>query len=48
MSAVIVGSVIVAVIVLLVGRALYARWQTLRRAEFIRTFRWPRGLLERL
>jgi hypothetical protein len=47
-SAVIVGSVIVAVIVLLVGRALYARWQTLRRAEFIRTFRWPRGLLERL
>ena len=48
MSAVIVGNVIVAVIVLLVGRAMYARWQTLRRAEFIRTFRWPHGLLERL
>jgi len=27
---------------------LYGKWRTLRRAEFIRTFRWPRGLLERL
>ena len=26
----------------------YGKWRTLRRAEFIRTFRWPRGLLERL
>ena len=30
------------------ARGLYGKWQTLRRAEFIRTFRWPRGLLERL
>ena len=27
---------------------LYGKWRTLRRAEFIRTFHWPRGLLERL
>ena len=27
---------------------LFGKWQTLRRAEFIRTFIWPRGLLERL
>ena len=27
---------------------LYGAWLKLRRAEFIRTFRWPRGLLERL
>jgi hypothetical protein len=26
----------------------YAKWQTLRRAEYIRTFDWPRGLLDRL
>lgn len=26
----------------------YGKWRELRRAEFIRTFRWPRGLLERL
>ncbi len=36
------------VIVLFVCVWLYGKWQTLRRAEFIRTFRWPRGLLERL
>jgi hypothetical protein len=24
------------------------RWLQLRRAEFIRTYRWPAGLLERL
>ena len=27
---------------------LYGKWRTLRRAEFIRTFRWPPGLLQRL
>jgi hypothetical protein len=30
------------------GSVLFGKWQTLRRAEYIRTFRWPRGLLERL
>ncbi len=30
------------------GLILFGKWQTLRRAEFIRTFQWPRGLLERL
>src|SRR3954468_22859842 len=35
-------------IALLAGAWLYGKWRTLRRAEFIRTFRWPRGLLERL
>ena len=28
--------------------AIVPRWLQLRRAEFIRTFHWPRGLLERL
>jgi hypothetical protein len=27
---------------------LFGKWQLLRRAEFIRTFRWPPGLLQRL
>ena len=27
---------------------LFGKWRSLRRAEFIRTFRWPAGLLERL
>lgn len=30
------------------GVVLFGKWQTLRRADFIRTFRWPPGLLERL
>ncbi len=30
------------------GAILFGKWQTLRRAEYIRTFRWPRGLLDRL
>src|SRR5215475_10657904 len=35
------------IVALFVCVFLYGKWQTLRRAEFIRTFRWPRGLLER-
>lgn len=40
-------------IVLLVGAViviayLYGKWRTLQRAEFIRTYRWPQGLLNRL
>ncbi|WP_168193523.1 hypothetical protein [Bradyrhizobium sp. NAS96.2] len=27
---------------------LFGKWQTLRRAEYIRTFKWPAGLLARL
>ena len=30
------------------GAYLFGKWVTLRRAEFIRTFRWPPGLLDRL
>jgi hypothetical protein len=47
-SAIIVGNAIVAVIVLVIAGRLYGKWLTFRRAEFIRTFRWPRGLLQRL
>ncbi len=40
------------ILTLLVAAALavymFRAWLKLRRAEFIRTFRWPRGLLERL
>ena len=48
MSAIVVGSAIVAVGSLVIAGRLYGKWLTFRRAEFIRTFRWPRGLLERL
>jgi hypothetical protein len=47
-SAIVVGSAIVAVGSLVIAGRLYGKWLTLRRAEFIRTFRWPRGLLQRL
>ena len=47
MSAIIVGNVVIAVIVLVIAGRLYGRWLTFRRAEFIRTFRWPPGLLQR-
>jgi hypothetical protein len=39
---------ILLVVALFAGAWLYGKWRTLRRAEFIRTFHWPRGLLERL
>ena len=48
MPAIIVGNAILAVVVLVIAGRLYGKWLTLRRAEFIRTFRWPRGLLQRL
>ena len=40
--------VIVAFVALLLLRPLYRYWLQLKRAEFIRTYSWPRGLLERL
>jgi hypothetical protein len=40
--------VVVAIAGLLLLRPLYRYWLQLRRAEFIRTYAWPRGLLERL
>jgi hypothetical protein len=40
--------VVVAIVGLLLLRPLYRYWLQLRRAEFIRTYAWPRGLLERL
>lgn len=36
------------VIVFFLLRPAYRYWQRLKRAEFIRTYAWPRGLLERL
>ena len=48
MPAIIIGNAIVAVIVLVIAASLYGKWLTLRRAEYIRTFRWPSGLLQRL
>ena len=48
MSGIIVGNAILAAIVLIIAGRLYGKWLTYRRAEFIRTFRWPRGLLERM
>lgn len=42
----------VSIIVVLVGAVMvfltWRHWQKYRRAEFIRTYQWPRGLLERL
>jgi hypothetical protein len=40
--------VIVAFVALLLLGPLYRYWLQLKRAEFIRTYPWPRGLLERL
>ena len=39
---------VVAIVGLLLLRPLYRYWLQLKRAEFIRTYTWPRGLLERL
>jgi hypothetical protein len=41
-------SVALAVVATIVAAALFRKWLQLRRAEFIRTYAWPRGLLERL
>ena len=48
MSAIIVGNAILAVLILILVGRIYGAWRDLRRAEFIRTFRWPPGLLQRL
>ena len=45
MTGVSIGLALVATIV---AALLYRKWLQLRRAEFIRTYRWPAGLLERL
>ena len=47
MSAIIVGAIVTVVVLGIAGR-LYGKWLTLRRADYIRTFRWPPGLLKRL
>jgi hypothetical protein len=41
-----VGVLLVAA--LIGGSILFGKWRTLRRADYIRTCRWPPGLLERL
>jgi hypothetical protein len=46
-SAIIVGNAVLAAIVLIIAGRLYGKWLTYRRAEFIRTYIWPSGLLER-
>ncbi len=45
MTGVSIGLALIATIVAIV---LFRKWLQLRRAEFIRTYRWPPGLLERL
>ncbi|MDP1881269.1 MAG: hypothetical protein Q8K88_00135, partial [Bradyrhizobium sp.] len=45
MTGVSIGLALVATIAAVV---LFRKWLQLRRAEFIRTCRWPAGLLERL
>jgi hypothetical protein len=45
------GSTVYAVLLVVAVAAsviLFGKWTSLRRAEFIRSFRWPPGLLERL
>jgi hypothetical protein len=46
-SAIIVGNAVLAAIVLIIAGRLYGKWLTFRRAEYIRTYIWPSGLLER-
>jgi hypothetical protein len=41
-------SIGVAFLATVIAVALFRRWRQLRRAEFIRTYLWPPGLLERL
>lgn len=37
-----------AIIATIIAASLFRKWLQLRRAEFIRTYRWPPGLLDRL
>jgi hypothetical protein len=48
MAYVAITLVAVAFVAWLLLRPLYSYWLKLKRAEFIRTYSWPRGLLERL
>ena len=40
--------IVLTFISIVVAASLYRKWAHLRRAEFIRTYRWPAGLLARL
>jgi hypothetical protein len=42
-----IGFVLFVAGVIVLG-VIVPKWLQLRRAEFIRTYRWPRGLLDRL
>ncbi|MGE7470119.1 glycine-rich domain-containing protein [Bosea sp. NPDC003192] len=46
-AAIIIGMVVAVVLLLVAGNAL-ASYKRLRRAEFIRRYPWPRGLLDQL
>jgi hypothetical protein len=41
-------SIALALVATTVAAVLFRKWLQLRRAEFIRTYRWPAGLLKRL
>jgi hypothetical protein len=43
-----VVAIVLAGIATIIAVSIYRPWLQLRRAEFIRTYRWPPGLLERL
>jgi len=47
-TAAIIFSMVAAVALLIAGGRLWARYRRLRRAEFIRNYAWPRGLLDKL
>lgn len=42
------ASIVLAFLATIAAVTLFRKWQHLRRAEFIRTYHWPAGLLERL
>jgi hypothetical protein len=42
------ASIVLAFIATIVAVTLFRKWRHLQRAEFIRTYRWPAGLLGRL
>ncbi|MFC5419467.1 glycine-rich domain-containing protein [Bosea eneae] len=46
-AAIIIGMMVAVVLLLVAGKAL-ASYKRLRRAEFIRRYPWPRGLLDKL
>jgi hypothetical protein len=47
-EAIAIVAILVAIAIIFSSTPWLRHWRQLRRAEFIRTYRWPRGLLKRL